>query len=62
MIKNFEEVKKQLKELSQIINSFQSEAVQLRLIHLIFGAIEAEDDAEVIVDPVLQGGRPKHLS
>ncbi len=47
MIKNFEEVKKQLKELSQIINSFQSETVQLRLIDLIFGAIETEDSAEV---------------
>jgi len=32
MIKNFEEIKKQLNELSTVINSFKSEAVQLRII------------------------------
>ena len=38
MIENFEMLKKQLKELSEIINAFKSEAVQLRIIDLIFGA------------------------
>lgn len=37
MIENFENVKRQLAELSSIINSFKSEAVQLRIIELILG-------------------------
>jgi hypothetical protein len=36
MIKNFTEVKSQLEELAPVINSFQSEAVQLKIIELIF--------------------------
>lgn len=36
MIKNFEEIKKQLSELSSVINSFKSEAVQLKIVELIF--------------------------
>lgn len=43
MIKNFEIVKKQLSELAGIVNSFKSEAVQLRIVELIFG-IMPEDD------------------
>ena len=35
MIKNFEVVKDQLRELSEVINSFKSEAVQLKIIELI---------------------------
>jgi len=42
MIKNFEEIKKELRELAGIINSFKSEAVQLRLIELVFDAAESE--------------------
>lgn len=41
MIKNFEEIKVQLKDLSEIVNSFKSEAVQLRIVELIFG-LESE--------------------
>lgn len=37
MIKNFEEIKVQLKDLSEIVNNFKSEAVQLRIVELIFG-------------------------
>ena len=56
MIKNFEEIKTQLKELSEIVNSFESEAVQLRIVELVFG-LETEqeqkgtagDDAETVV-------------
>lgn len=40
MIKNFNGLKKQLRELSAIINSFKSEAVQLRLVDLIFQGAE----------------------
>lgn len=47
MIKNFDEVKKQLNELSEIINSFKSEAVQLRIIALILGgAARTEEQVE----------------
>ena len=43
MIKNFVTVKKQLRELSSVINSFKSEAVQLRIIELIFGIMPEEE-------------------
>jgi hypothetical protein len=46
MIKNFELIKKQLQELHPILNSFESEAVQLRIVELIFGA--AQDVAEPV--------------
>lgn len=45
MIKNFEEIKLQLKELSDIVNSFKSEAVQLRIVELIFG-VNTDDGQE----------------
>jgi hypothetical protein len=45
MIKNFTELRKQLEELSSVINSFKSEAVQLRIVELIFTG-EAESEAE----------------
>ncbi len=38
MIKNFDTIKQQLSELSSVINSFKSEAVQLRIVELILGA------------------------
>jgi hypothetical protein len=38
MIENFAETKEQLRELAEIIKLFTSEAVQLRLIDLVFGA------------------------
>ena len=37
MIKNFEEVKQQLRELSEIVNAYKSEAVQLRVVDLVLG-------------------------
>jgi hypothetical protein len=36
MIKNFEEVKKQLAELSGVVNKFKSEQVQLKIVELVF--------------------------
>lgn len=39
MIKDFETVKDQLKELAEVINGFKSEAVQLRIIDLVIGGI-----------------------
>ena len=46
MIKNFDEIKEQLKELSGVINSFKSEAVQLRIVELVFGLANEEDQVE----------------
>ena len=43
MIKNFESTKKQLSELAEIINSFKSEAVQLRIIDLFLGNSPEEE-------------------
>lgn len=40
MIKNFDVIKEQLKELAGVINSFKSEAVQLRLIEIVFEAAD----------------------
>jgi hypothetical protein len=37
MIRNFEEVKRQLTELSDVVNKFKSEQVQLKIVDLIFG-------------------------
>lgn len=36
MISNFEQMKAQLAELANVINAFKSEAVQLRIVELIF--------------------------
>lgn len=36
MLQNFEELKKELAELAAIINNFKSEAVQVKLIEIIF--------------------------
>ena len=44
MIKNFAELKIQLEELSSVINNFKSEAVQLRIVELIFRAESTEDE------------------
>ena len=38
MIDNFAEVKKQLLELSEVVNKFKSEAVQLRIVDLVLGS------------------------
>jgi len=49
MISNFDATRDQLKELAAVINSFKSEAVQLRLVELVFQsarpAIQEEADA-----------------
>ncbi|HOZ49424.1 MAG TPA: hypothetical protein PLO37_04280 [Candidatus Hydrogenedentes bacterium] len=48
MIRNFDVIKEQLKDLSSVINSFKSEAVQLRLIELVFekgGSDDEHDEA-----------------
>jgi len=37
MLKDFDNIKDQLKELAEIVNSFKSEQVQLRIIELLLG-------------------------
>jgi hypothetical protein len=46
MIQDFETIKKQLGELANEINKFKSEAVQLRLVELIFGTKSSEEEAD----------------
>ena len=58
MIKNFEEIKSQLKDLSGIINGFKSEAVQLRIVELVFG-LEPEDDSPAEETNVITPKRSK---
>lgn len=46
MIQDFETIKSQLSELAPIINSFQCEAVQLRIVELMLGgAAQGDEDA-----------------
>jgi len=45
MIKNFDEVKKQLQDLSSVVNSFKSEAVQLKVVELLFQRMGVESGA-----------------
>lgn len=47
MIQDFDEVKRQLSELSEVINRFNSEAVQLRIVELIFGIDQPDTDESV---------------
>ncbi len=61
MIENFDEVKAQLAELSDIINKFKSEQVQLKIVELIFGAAgrAAEHQGEGALPPRKRGRRSK---
>ena len=64
MIKNFEELKKQLKDLSSVINLFKSESVQLRLVELIFQgeSIESNDKKNDALDPQQRKTRQRKTS
>ena len=50
MIKNFDEVKKQLGELAGVINAFKSEAVQLRIIELVLRSGGGEDHGPTVAE------------
>ena len=60
MIKNFGELKQQLMELSEIVNGFNSEAVQLRIVELVFGIETAEKEEPEVEDkpPAKKKRRP----
>jgi hypothetical protein len=46
VIQNFDDLKKQLSELSTVLNGFKSEAVQLRLLELIFEDDRTAEDVD----------------
>lgn len=46
MHKQFDELKKQLSELSETLNRFESEAVQLRIVELLFKQQDGDGLAE----------------
>lgn len=50
MIRNFDKVKTQLSELSEIINKFNSESVQLKIVELLLGNTEKEKVVEKEVE------------
>ena len=58
MLDNFEETKKQLNELSVVLNKFKSEAVQLKLLDLLFIG-PSSSHAEPSPTQPLQGGGSK---
>ncbi len=59
MFRDFETTKLHLNELSEIINKFKSEAVQLRLIELLFNGSAETDSGAVKQDTITKGRRPK---
>jgi hypothetical protein len=64
MIKNFEETKQQLAERATVLNSFKSEAVQLRIVELVLqgaasgGAASEDDDEDTKPPPKARKRRP----
>jgi hypothetical protein len=58
VIKNFDELKKQLAELSDIVNKFKSEQVQLKIIERIFKGIP-EESTEDVGDESAPAARPR---
>lgn len=60
-MKNFDRIKDQLKELAEIVNSFKSEAVQLRIVELVFDSPPSEPKDQV-VDPKPSTRSPRRSS
>jgi hypothetical protein len=51
MIKDFDAVRLQLKQLAEVINAFKSENVQLRIIELVLGGAPASEKLPISTDP-----------
>ena len=68
MIKDFKKIKVQLMELSEVINSFKSETVQVRLVELILGgsepvSVSSEPEEQIVDKPIVRRGRkPKQAT
>lgn len=60
MMKDFTKTAEQLKELASILNEFKSEAVQVKLVEMLFaGGVEAQPEPETpVVAVVKKAGRP----
>jgi hypothetical protein len=56
MLENFDAVKGQLKELAEVVNAFKSEAVQLRVVDLLFGASQREGEETETPTPAAESG------
>jgi hypothetical protein len=62
MIKNFEEVKSQLAELSEVVNKFKSEAVQLRIVELVFSGATLPDGDNTAHHATRKGSKNKRAA
>lgn len=63
MIKDFENAKKQLKELAEVLNSFKSEAVQLKIVELLFQRADNTREGHVPHDVAAnEGSKPSTKS
>lgn len=64
MIQDFDEIKRQLSELSEVLNKFNSEAVQLRIVELIFGIDQSDagESAAPPESPSKRRGRKRRVS
>lgn len=63
MIENFAEIKTQLAELATVLNTFKSEAVQLKLLDIILGegfVPRAETTQRMAPTPAKRGGKTKN--
>jgi len=59
MIRDFDQVRKQLTELAEVINSFKSEAVQLRIVELVLGTPPKMAPPERTEDEPKKNDKPK---
>ncbi|MFP4471185.1 MAG: hypothetical protein ACLFPE_10900 [Bacteroidales bacterium] len=59
MIKDFKKSKEQLKELAEVLNDFKSEAVQVKLVELLFGNSMETETAAAETKPRRPGRPPK---
>ena len=59
MIKNFNEVKKQITEIADLINKFKSEAVQVKILELMFKGVEIQPDDE---QTDTESGEPRSIA
>ena len=57
MLKDFNKIKAQLKELSTVLNSFKSEAVQLKIVELLMEGVPVEKITEKAPAPAKRGSK-----
>ncbi len=57
MMEKFDGIKKQLTELATVLNAFKSEAVQLRILDVVFGEQSSEGETDKPADGTPSRGR-----